>query len=224
MQYFWLLDSKVQKFFQFYYQPGEENVGNCPSKYHSPDTHQHVCPYFVHMNNFPTDLPWAAKPSSWQGCAKTLADPYKGKIHLARVNTFQEQFAFCNVIQKDRPNIRRANQYLERTETHMKYSFPPIATEKSHQFLILFIAVTPILSSLDTISICGCNSQRLAAMGNRACWSVLCGSLPCGAYTWTFPEIVLWDSQIAWSEVNHLFETTGTKYHKPLPFWPLGAP
>jgi hypothetical protein len=64
--------------------------------------------------------------------AETLADPYKGKIPLARFNSFQEPFASCQVIQQDTPNIRKANQYLEHTETCMKYSFHPIATEKSH--------------------------------------------------------------------------------------------
>jgi hypothetical protein len=28
--YFWLLDGKVQKLFHFYYQPGQENLGNYP--------------------------------------------------------------------------------------------------------------------------------------------------------------------------------------------------
>ncbi len=64
--------------------------------------------------------------------AETLADPYKGEIPLARVNEFQEPFASRQVIQQDTPNIRKANQYLEHTKTHMKYSFPPIATEYSH--------------------------------------------------------------------------------------------
>jgi hypothetical protein len=62
-------------------------------------------------------------------CAETLADPYKGKIPLARVYAFQEPFASHQVIQQDTPNIRKANQYLEHTETCMKYSFPPISTE-----------------------------------------------------------------------------------------------
>jgi hypothetical protein len=57
MQYFWLLDSKVQKLFLFHYQPGQENLGNYPSKHHSANIHQHVCPYYVHMNNSPTVLP-----------------------------------------------------------------------------------------------------------------------------------------------------------------------
>ncbi len=61
--------------------------------------------------------------------AEILADPYKGKIPLGGVNAFQEPFASHQVIQQDTPNIRRANQYLKHTETCMKYSFLPIATE-----------------------------------------------------------------------------------------------
>ncbi len=57
MRYFWLLDGEVQKRFHFYYQPGQENLGDYPSKHHSADIHQHVHPYYVHMNNSPTVLP-----------------------------------------------------------------------------------------------------------------------------------------------------------------------
>jgi hypothetical protein len=65
MRYFWLLDEGVQKLFRFHYQPGQENLGDYPSKHHSADIHQHVQPYYVHMNTSPTVLPRAAKPSSW---------------------------------------------------------------------------------------------------------------------------------------------------------------
>jgi hypothetical protein len=45
MRYFWLLNGEVQKKIRFYYQPGQENLGNYPSKHHSTDIHQHVhCP------------------------------------------------------------------------------------------------------------------------------------------------------------------------------------
>ncbi len=57
MRYFWLLDGEVQKLFRFYYQPGQENLGDYPSKHHSADIHQHVRPYYVHMNNSQTVLP-----------------------------------------------------------------------------------------------------------------------------------------------------------------------
>jgi hypothetical protein len=91
MRYFWLLDGEAQQLFQFYYQPGQENLGNYPSKHHTADIHQYVRPYFVHMHNSPLFLPQAAKHCSWQGCVETLADPYKGRIPLTSVPNNQEQ-------------------------------------------------------------------------------------------------------------------------------------
>jgi hypothetical protein len=41
-QYFWLLDGKTQYYFTFYYQPGQENLGNYPSKHHPANIHQYV--------------------------------------------------------------------------------------------------------------------------------------------------------------------------------------
>jgi hypothetical protein len=57
MQCFWLLDGEVQKLFHFHYESSQENFGNYPSKHHSLDINQHVCPYYMHMNNSPTVLP-----------------------------------------------------------------------------------------------------------------------------------------------------------------------
>jgi hypothetical protein len=57
MRYFWLLDGEAQQLFQFYYQPGQDNFGDYPSQHHSADIHQHVHPYYVHMDNSPTFLP-----------------------------------------------------------------------------------------------------------------------------------------------------------------------
>ena len=85
-----LLDGEAQQLFRFYYQPGQENLSNYPSKHHTADIHQHVCPYYVHMHNSPTFLPQAAKPSSQQGCGETLAAPYKGRIPLHSVPNYQE--------------------------------------------------------------------------------------------------------------------------------------
>jgi hypothetical protein len=64
MQYFWLLDGKTQRYFKFYYQPGLEILGDYPSKHHTADIHQHVRPYYVHMDNSPTLLPRSMKPST----------------------------------------------------------------------------------------------------------------------------------------------------------------
>jgi hypothetical protein len=82
MQYFWLLDGKTQKYFKFCYQPGQENLGNYPSKHHTVDIHQHIRPYYVHTDKSPAVLPRALKPSIWQGCAEILGDPYSKKSPL----------------------------------------------------------------------------------------------------------------------------------------------
>jgi len=115
MRYFWLLDGEVQNRVRFHYQPGQENLGDYPSKHHSTDIHQHVQPHYVHMINSPTVLPGAAKPSSRRGCAEKLADPYKGKTPLPRVPNYREPFASHHVIQQKSPNTwsGRTNQYLE---------------------------------------------------------------------------------------------------------------
>ncbi len=42
MRYMWLLDGNVQQIFHFYYQPGQENLSDYPSKHYSADIHQHV--------------------------------------------------------------------------------------------------------------------------------------------------------------------------------------
>jgi hypothetical protein len=59
MHYFWLLDGKTQKYFKFHYQPGQENMGDYPSKHHTANIYQHVHPYYVHTNSSPAILPWA---------------------------------------------------------------------------------------------------------------------------------------------------------------------
>jgi hypothetical protein len=85
MHYIWLLDEKTQKYFKFHYQPGQENMGDYPSKQHTANIHQHVRPYYVHTNSSPTILPRALKPSIWQGCAVILGDPYAKKFPLPRI-------------------------------------------------------------------------------------------------------------------------------------------
>jgi hypothetical protein len=85
MHYFWLLDGKTQKYFKFHYQPGQENMGDYPSKHHTANIHQHVCPYYVHTNSSPAILPRALKPSIWPGCAVILGDPYTKKSPLPHI-------------------------------------------------------------------------------------------------------------------------------------------
>jgi hypothetical protein len=85
MRYFWLLDDKTQKYCKFYYMPGQENLGDYPSKHHTADIHQHVRPYYVLTETSPTILPRALKPSIRQGWAEILGDPYAKKSPLPRI-------------------------------------------------------------------------------------------------------------------------------------------
>ena len=85
MRYFWLLDQETNKYFKFYYQPGQENLANYPSKAHTGNIHTHVCPYYLHMDSSPNLLTRAAKPSSRQGCTEILGDPYYKGITLPRI-------------------------------------------------------------------------------------------------------------------------------------------
>jgi hypothetical protein len=88
MRYFWLLDGETQQYFKFYYQPRLENLGeDYPSKHHYADIHQHVRPYYVHMDNSPTLLPRAMKLSPRRGCAEILEDPYSKKSPLPSIGT-----------------------------------------------------------------------------------------------------------------------------------------
>jgi hypothetical protein len=85
MRYFWFLVGKTQKYFKFHYQPGQENMGNYPSKHHTADIHQHVCPYYVHNNLSPAILPRALNSSIQRGCAVILGDTYAKKSPLPHI-------------------------------------------------------------------------------------------------------------------------------------------
>ncbi|EJK69398.1 hypothetical protein THAOC_09351, partial [Thalassiosira oceanica] len=56
----WLLDKAAQDMFKFQHHPGQENLGDYPSKHHSGDIHQHVPPFYVHMDDSPHFLPRAS--------------------------------------------------------------------------------------------------------------------------------------------------------------------
>lgn len=75
MRYFWLLDQEARQNFDFLYQPGQENMGDYPSKEHVGGIHKHVKLYDRHIDNSPKYLQQAAKPSSRRGCAETPVRP-----------------------------------------------------------------------------------------------------------------------------------------------------
>ena len=48
MRDFWLLDQYCQKYLDISHQPGQDNLGNYPTKHHTGTVTQHVRPYYVH--------------------------------------------------------------------------------------------------------------------------------------------------------------------------------
>ncbi len=126
MLYFWLLNGEAQCLSNFEYQPGQENLGDYSSKHHSTDIHQHLQLYYVHMNTSPSYLPRATKPSSWQGCVETLADPYKGRVSLPSIPNYQDILS-CHLRQTDTTTPNRQEPLLN--GKHMKHSSPTIITE-----------------------------------------------------------------------------------------------
>ena len=89
-KYFWLLDGDAQGQFKFHLHPGQENLGDYPSKAHSGAIHRHVRPFYLHTENSPRELPRAAPPSSRRGCAETLGDPYCDRIPLPRIPGYRK--------------------------------------------------------------------------------------------------------------------------------------
>ena len=74
MRYFWLLDQKVQKEFDYRYHPGYENLGDLHTKGHTGKDIQHMRPFYVHTTKSPRYLKRAQLPHIRRGCAKTIRD------------------------------------------------------------------------------------------------------------------------------------------------------
>ena len=100
MRYFWLLDHEAQKMFEFLYAPGQENLGDFPSKNHSGDIYQHCRPYYVHMPNSPRYLPRALKPSSRRGCAEMLGDSYLKRTPLPSLPQYRDTSSRSRIIRR----------------------------------------------------------------------------------------------------------------------------
>ena len=56
MRYFWLLCQEAQKILDILHHPGQENMGDYPTKAHFRQIHRHVRPYYLHEPNSPTIL------------------------------------------------------------------------------------------------------------------------------------------------------------------------
>ena len=83
--YFWFLDQYCQKYPDISHQPGQENIGNYPTKHHTGTVTQHVRPYYIHESTSPTLLPREMMPSARRGCAEILGDTYLRQVPLPRI-------------------------------------------------------------------------------------------------------------------------------------------
>ena len=83
-----MLDRDAQKEFSFRHHPGQENLGDYPSKAHTGTIHQHVRPYYVHAKSSPRFLQRASMPSACRGCAETLDDPYYSRVALLKIPSY----------------------------------------------------------------------------------------------------------------------------------------
>ena len=91
MRYFWLLNQYCQKYLDISHQPGQENLGNYPTKHHTGTVTHHVRPYYIHESTSPTLIPIAMMPSARRGCAEILGDPYCRQVPLPRITDNQAQ-------------------------------------------------------------------------------------------------------------------------------------
>ena len=125
MRYFWLLDQEDQKYMNVQHHPGQENLGDYPSKHHIGMGHQHVRPYYIHMPNSPTHLPRAGMPSSRQGSAKILGDPYVKMVLLPRIPNYHDlgqiktPLSVCNSNIAQQTQARNSLDLLNRQEELM---------------------------------------------------------------------------------------------------------
>ena len=85
MRYFWLLDQYCQKYLDISRQPGQENLGDYPTKHHTGTVTQHVRPYYIHESTSPTLLPREIMTSAQQECAEILGNTYRRQVPLLRI-------------------------------------------------------------------------------------------------------------------------------------------
>ena len=71
-RYFWVRDQQKQGTIDVEYQPGSGNLGDFPTKHHSPSHCRKVRKYYSYSNLTPTHLKRAIAPSLQRGCVKPL--------------------------------------------------------------------------------------------------------------------------------------------------------
>ncbi len=85
MRYFWTSEIEAQDIYSFKWYPGQENLPAYQSKHHPGVHHIAVEPYYLHEVNSPLVLPRASRPSTLNGCVRTLKDRYVRNVPLLQV-------------------------------------------------------------------------------------------------------------------------------------------
>jgi hypothetical protein len=63
MRFFWISDKVAQDMYALSWHPGQENLADYQSKHHTGAHHIALCPWYLHMDNSPRELPRALAPS-----------------------------------------------------------------------------------------------------------------------------------------------------------------
>ncbi len=124
MQYLWLLDGKTQKYFKFHYQPGQENLGNYPSKHHTADIHQHVRPYMCILTSPLQSSHGPLSLAFGKGVLKSLG------THVARSPHYH---VFGPSLVCLSPQVSLATKYLASCKYSIEYHFHTVSLEERQQ-------------------------------------------------------------------------------------------
>jgi hypothetical protein len=57
MRFFWISDKVAQDMYALSWHPGKENLADYQSKQHAGSHHVVVCPWYLHMDNYPPGTP-----------------------------------------------------------------------------------------------------------------------------------------------------------------------
>jgi hypothetical protein len=89
MVLFWIGDKVAQEMYAQNWHLGQENLADYQSKHYLGSHHIAVRTGYLHMENSPQKLPWAARPSTLKGCVGTLKDVYVRKLPFLQAPRIQ---------------------------------------------------------------------------------------------------------------------------------------
>jgi hypothetical protein len=98
MHLFWISNKVAQDMYALSWHPGQENLADYQSKHHTGAHHIAVCPWYLHMDNSPMELPKTLAPSALKGRVRTLNEGYMHKVPLPCAPLIQStRKVKCNV-------------------------------------------------------------------------------------------------------------------------------